>query len=191
MKLFIKFFIGFIKAKIYNLKAKKRIYIGRYTKVINGKRIKIGNNVSIRPDCFLCCDKESDIEIKDKVDIGARNRIISGKRIVIEESVQTGPNVFISDIDHKYDMVGIPIKEQGTIIKDGEGIKIGYGSWIGTNSVIIGNVTIGKGVAIGANSVVTKDLPDYCVAVGSPARIIKKYNQNTRKWEKVENSNVG
>lgn len=56
----------------------------------------------------------------------------------------------------------------------GQTVSIGDGSYIGINAVIVGNVKIGKHCVIGANSVVTKDVPDYCVAVGSPARVIKK-----------------
>lgn len=56
---------------------------------------------------------------------------------------------------------------------------IGHGSWLGTNVVIVGNVHIGYNCVIGANSVVTKDIPDYCVAVGAPVKIIKKYYRDT------------
>lgn len=52
-------------------------------------------------------------------------------------------------------------------------VLIGDGSYIGINTVIVGNVKIGKHCVIGANSVVTKDVPDYSVAVGIPARVIK------------------
>lgn len=52
-------------------------------------------------------------------------------------------------------------------------MSIGDGSYIGINTVIVGNVKIGKHCVIGANSVVTKDVPDYSVAVGIPARVIK------------------
>lgn len=57
-------------------------------------------------------------------------------------------------------------------------VSIGDGSYIGINTVIVGNVKIGKHCVIGANSVVTKDVPDYCVAVGSPVKIVKKYSIN-------------
>lgn len=123
--------------------------------------------------------------MKDGCDIGTRNRISAGRKIIFEEEVITGPNVFISDQDHRYEDINISIKNQGVIIKDGDGIRIGKGSWIGTNSVIIGNIEIGKGCVIGANSVVTKSIPDYSVAVGSPAKIIKKYNFKTKEWERV------
>ena len=50
--------------------------------------------------------------------------------------------------------------------------------------MIVGNVNIGKHCVVGANSVVTNDIPDYCVAVGSPAKIIKRFNFDTKLWER-------
>ena len=81
--------------------------------------------------------------------------------------------MYITDCDHEYRNVDIPIIDQG-IVQKGQKVSIGDGSYIGINAVIVGNVKIGKPCAIGANSVVTKDVPDYCVAVGSPAKVIKK-----------------
>ena len=66
------------------------------------------------------------------------------------------------------DLEGMPLS-----LQRGQKVSIGEGSYIGINTVIVGNVKIGKHCVIGANSVVTKDVPDYCVAVGSPARVIK------------------
>lgn len=59
------------------------------------------------------------------------------------------------------------------IVQKGQKVSIGEGFYIGINAVIVGNVKIGKHCVVGANSVGTKDVPDYCVAVGSPARVIK------------------
>ncbi|HEY0895880.1 MAG TPA: DapH/DapD/GlmU-related protein, partial [Sphingobacteriaceae bacterium] len=56
--------------------------------------------------------------------------------------------------------------------------------WVGANAVITPGVTIGKHVVIGAGSVVTHDIPDYSVAVGIPARVVKKYNFDLKSWEK-------
>lgn len=58
---------------------------------------------------------------------------------------------------------------------------IGEGSWIGENVCVIG-ASVGRHCVIGANAVVTKDIPDYSVAVGAPARVIKKYNFNRGAW---------
>ena len=82
------------------------------------------------------------------------------------------PNVYITDCDHEYRNIDIPVIDQG-IVQKGQKVLIGDGSYIGYNSVIVGTVKIGKHCVIGAKSVVTKDVPDYCVAVGSPARVIK------------------
>lgn len=56
---------------------------------------------------------------------------------------------------------------------------------IGKNVVIVGNVTIGKHCIIGANSVVNSNIPDYCVAVGNSAKVVKKYNFDKEEWEKT------
>ena len=80
--------------------------------------------------------------------------------------------MYITDCDHEYRNVYIPVIDQG-VVQKGQKVSIGEGSYIGINAVIVGNVKIGKHCVIGANSVVTKDISDYCVAVGSPARAIK------------------
>jgi len=84
---------------------------------------------------------------------------------------------------HEYKDITIPIKEQ-PIINAGK-VIIGEHSWIGENVCIIG-AKIGKHCVIGANSVVTKDIPDYSVAVGVPAKVIKKYSFEKNEWEKVD-----
>ena len=62
---------------------------------------------------------------------------------------------------------------------------IGDGTWIGTNVVRVGNIQIGKHCVIGANSVVTKDIPDYSVAAGIPAKVIKRYDFEEEEWVRV------
>jgi len=61
-------------------------------------------------------------------------------------------------------------------------VKIGEGSWIGESACIIG-ARVGKNCVIGANAVVTSDIPDYSVAVGVPAVVIKQFNQQVKKWD--------
>lgn len=62
-------------------------------------------------------------------------------------------------------------------------MQIGSETWIGIHAAIIGNVTIGKHCVIGANCVITHDIPSYSVVVGNPGKIIKRYNQESKKWE--------
>lgn len=114
--------------------------------------------------------------------IGHFNHIYATGEIIIGKNVLTADKVYISDNLHEYQNLTMPIMHQG--IKQLPKVKIGDGSWIGENVCVIG-ANIGINCVIGANSVVTKDIPDYCVAVGAPARIIKKYNITLQKWEKV------
>lgn len=105
-------------------------------------------------------------------EIGERCRISIANSLEIGEKVLLSPNVYITDCDHEYRNIKIPVIDQG-LVQRGQRVSIGEGSYIGINAVIVGNVKIGKHCVIGANSVVTKDVPDYCVAVGSPTRVIK------------------
>ncbi len=81
--------------------------------------------------------------------------------------------MYITDCDHEDRNVDVPVIDQG-IVQRNQKVSIGEGSYIGINAVIVGNVKIGKHCVIGANSVVTHNVPDYSVAVGSPAKVIKK-----------------
>lgn len=100
----------------------------------------------------------------------------------IHKSALLAEHVYISDNLHGYSNINVPIKDQPlTQLRD---VNIGEGSWIGENVCIIG-ASIGKNSVVGANSVVTHDIPDYCVAVGIPAKVIKKYNLDSCLWEKV------
>jgi acetyltransferase-like isoleucine patch superfamily enzyme len=84
--------------------------------------------------------------------------------------------VYITDQNHGYERIDIPISMQTQPEKM---VSIGDGSWIGAGSVILPGSEIGKHVAIGANSVVNGVIPDFSVAVGSPARVVKRYSQES------------
>lgn len=155
---------------------------------INGKkRIFIGDKVVIEYKTWLAAMpltgyNDCKLEIKDGVNIGHFNHIYATKSIIIEENVLTADRVYISDNLHRYDDINVPIKLQPIIQK--KEVVIGKGSWLGENVCVIG-AKIGKHCVIGANSVVTHDIPDYCVAVGSPAKIIKRYDFSTQTWKET------
>ena len=94
----------------------------------------------------------------------------------------TGPHVHITGFNHTFDDGDRDWNEQGLTFRP---VEIGEECLIGANSSICAGVRIGNRVQVGAGSVVTKDLPDACVAVGNPARVIKKYNPQTGIWERV------
>lgn len=118
-----------------------------------------------------------EVKIGNGSEIGERCRISIANSLKIGEKVLFSPNVYITDCDHEYRNPDIPVIDQG-IVQKGQKVSIGDGSYIGINVVIVGNVKIGKHCVIGANSVVTHDIPDYSVAVGCPARIIKKSRES-------------
>jgi acetyltransferase-like isoleucine patch superfamily enzyme len=90
--------------------------------------------------------------------------------------------VYITDQNHGYEDVTRPISQQS---QPELPVVIGDGSWLGHGAVVLPGVTIGKHVVIGANSVVTKDIPDFSVAVGSPAKVIRQYDE-THGWVNVD-----
>ena len=156
---------------------------------IDGKKyISIGDYVVVGEQSWLAAmpltdNEHPQLKIGNKCVLGHFNHIYATSEIVIEDSVLTADKVYISDTLHSYADLSKPIIEQP--IKQLKKIRIGEGSWIGENVCVIG-ASIGKHCTIGANAVVTKDIPDYCVAVGAPARVIKRYNMKTQKWEIVE-----
>ena len=160
-------------------------YIGVDVRFVNRGEIAIYGNVILRPSShFYTNTSKSIMEIHEGSEIGNHSTISSFNQIVIGKNVLTGPHVFISDHNHEYADPNIPVCKQGVRCKESDKIVIGEGTWIGTNAVIVGNVRIGKHCVIGANSVVTKDIPDFCVAAGIPAKIIKKYNSVLKMWKK-------
>jgi acetyltransferase-like isoleucine patch superfamily enzyme len=126
--------------------------------------------------------KKCELIIGDGTNIGNFNHIYATRSIIIGENVLTADKVYISDNLHGYEDINIPIIHQP--IKQIGNVVIGNGTWIGENVCVIG-VKIGKNCVIGANSVVTKDIPDYCVVVGSPSYIIKRFCQETNIWKKT------
>lgn len=125
-----------------------------------------GKNVNIEHGAFFGGGKE--IEIGDNSAIGLNARI-SGP-LFIGRDVMMGPDVSIYTQNHETENIHKPMRLQ-TAPK--EKVTIGDDCWIGANAVILPGVTIGKGVIIGAGAVVTKDVPDYAVVGGVPAKVIK------------------
>ena len=121
-----------------------------------------------------------DVIIGSNTIIGLGNVIIGP--VSIGNNVMFAQNIVVSGLNHGYEDVHIPPAFQKVNVKQ---ITIADDVWIGANSVITAGVTIGKHSVIGGGSVVTKDVPPYCIAVGNPAKIVKKYNAETLTWDKV------
>lgn len=167
-----------------------KYYIHPSCDVRNIHKMNINEGVVIQEGCWLNVAKinefDYNIEIGEGCNIGRRSIISSANKVILGEKVLLGPNVYISDCGHEYSDINIPIMDQG-IDNVTNTIEIGKGTWIGINCAVIGNVKIGKNCVIGANSVVNKNIPDYCVAVGSPVRVVKAYDIVRGEWVKVQN----
>jgi acetyltransferase-like isoleucine patch superfamily enzyme len=150
------------------------------TTIFNEQFIHVGANTLIGPDISLSagmvpgqeCITNPVVTIGDRCLIGRGSGIVGHFSIEIGNDVWTGHNVYITDQNHGYEDVTRPISQQS---QPERAVKIGDGSWLGYGSVVLPGVTIGEHCVIGANSVVTHDVPSFSVAVGVPARVIKKY----------------
>ncbi len=143
------------------------------------KNFAIGSN-SIIEDFATINNGVGDVIIGNNCGIGLSNVIIGP--VTLGNYVMLAQNIVISGLNHGYEDVTLPPRIQKVITKQ---IIINDDVWIGANCVVTAGVTIGKHAVIGAGSVVTRDIPEFCVAVGNPAKVIKKYNFETESWQKV------
>jgi len=128
---------------------------------------RAGGNINIEKGAYF--GDGSQIEIGDNSGIGVNCRACGP--IKIGDNVMMGPEVIILTISHKYDRLDVPMLEQGH--NSPEPVSIGDDVWIGTRAIILPGISIGKGAIIGAASIVTKDVPEYAVVCGNPAKVIK------------------
>ncbi|AJS57572.1 glycosyltransferase [Paenibacillus sp. IHBB 10380] len=164
-------------------------YVQEGGQFVYPEEVSIGSNVFIRAHYWFNIispgiGPSPKILIGDGCQCNLGLIISAVNHVELEANVLIGPNVYLSDTDHQYREVGIPIHSQG-ITTTTASIIIGEGAWVGANAVIVGNVTIGKGSVVSANSVVVRDVPDYCVVGGSPARLLKVYDPGSSEWVRV------
>lgn len=150
---------------------------------VDGGGVAIGANTIFQRGVWLYCQgvdgEEVSLSIGEGCAFGYNNHITAVGQVTIGNHVLTANNVYISDNLHDYEDVSVPIMHQRVRFK--REVEIGDGSWIGENACIIG-ARVGKNCVIGANAVVTSDIPDYSVAVGVPATVIKQFDPQSKKW---------
>lgn len=180
-KLFSKLYYLFNKRKFGSYSSHS--YILPPFRIDGMAGIYINEDVIIQEDCWIATDSIINsnpiLQIGKGCVIGRNNEIYATKSIVIEDNVLTADRVYISDNLHDYRNPDVPVINQP--IKQIKTVRIGEGSWIGIGVAVIG-AKIGKHCVIGANAVVTKDIPDYSIAVGIPAKVIKQYDWNKNEW---------
>lgn len=175
-RLWVKMLINPFKHK----RGKKSI-IRRRTRidVFPYNKFELGES-SVVEDFATVNNGVGDVLIGDRTIIGIGNVIIGP--VKIGNDVMFAQNIVASGLNHGYEDVTLPPSVQKVNTAQ---ITINDNVWIGANSIITAGVTIGKHAVIGGGSVVTKDIPEYTVAVGNPAKVVKKYNFELNKWERV------
>ena len=159
------------------------------TTVFNERYIRIGEHTMIGQHVALSagmvpgqeCITDPVVTIGDRCLIGRGSGIVGHFGIHIGNDVWTGHHVYITDQNHGYEDVTRPISGQSQPERE---VRIGDGSWLGYGTVVLPGAVIGRHVVIGANSVVTGTIPDYSVAVGAPARVVKRYVDGS--WVRVD-----
>jgi len=148
------------------------VSISTGTSIRNIKSIEIEKGVGIGPNCFID-STGGNIFIGQKSAFNESCHINSsvGGKIILGEKVIFGPKVLVRTANHNYSKANTSIQDSGHFFAD---IIIEDNCWIGGNSTILGGVKIGKGSVIGAGAVVTKNIPNNSIAVGVPAKVIKK-----------------
>lgn len=145
-------------------------------------RVRLGSNTFIARSSMLHPSPQQEIVLGEYATVQERG-LLTGN-VIIGRYCIIAPNFYASSGNHFFDIVPeMTIRDQDTLVfteheyshlRAGEPIVIEEDCWIGINVSVMGGVTIGKGSIVGANSVVTKDIPPYSVAVGSPAKVIKQ-----------------
>lgn len=118
-------------------------------------------------------DFEYDLKIGENSGIGIRSVI--PPMVTIGDNVMMGPDCHIFTAFHEYSRTDIPMIQQG--YSERKPVVIGNDVWIGIRTIIMPGVHIGNGVIIGAGAVVTKDVPDYAVVGGVPAKVLRFRNK--------------
>jgi acetyltransferase-like isoleucine patch superfamily enzyme len=157
--------------------------------LVNVRYASIGESVLIRSGArieLVVTDAAAPpkLRIGSRVNIEQNAHIVCGGSIEICDGVAIAGNVAIVDVEHPYEDVDDNVRIGERIRTRGNRVVIGQGAFIGFGAIILPNVTIGRNAVVGAGSVVTRDVPDYCVVAGNPARIVKRYNFERKSWER-------
>lgn len=182
--------IEWVKISFYKKKIGKNTFIDKTVRVLGYKNFSIGSNSCIGEGGVINVNNrnaggEEYIKIGNNCFIGKRNFFSQGAAIVVKDFCMTGMDCKFMSADHIFSDPLRPYISTGVTCD--KTITIGVNVWIGAGVSVLGNVNVGHGSIIGAGSLVTKDIPPFCLAVGVPAKIIKYYNFEVNKWLDVNN----
>ena len=179
--------VSFVFTKIFYRKAK----LITYPVYMRGKKnLEYGSNLSIGYGCRfdLINPQRKTLFIGENCEVGDYCHFVATNRVEIGDGFLCASKVFISDTEHGCYSGEVcsspnePPKERKLYSKP---VLIGKNVWIGDNVVVLAGSEIGDGCIIGANAVVNGVIEDRSIAVGTPARVIKRWNKENNKWERI------
>lgn len=161
-----------------------KVLIGDYCHLsgLSKNGLLIGENTSISNHCRIVCSTNMEdpgvgIKIGDNVGIGEFSSLGGSGGLYIGDNTIIAQYFSAHPENHIFDDINEPIRFQGA---KRDPIVIGSGCWIGAKVTVLAGVTIGNNCVIGAGAVVTTDIPDYTIAVGNPARVVKHLVKGTK-----------
>ena len=182
--------ISFVYTKIFYSKAR---LIRLPFDIRNSNSIVIGKGFTCgfgcRLEAYPLQADEKVLFFGDNIEINDYVHISAGKKVTIGNNVLIASKVFISDINHgnyNTDNQDSPLIAPNCRKLSTSPVVIKDNVWLGEGVCVMAGVTIGFGSIIGASSVVTKDIPDYSIAVGSPAKVVKEFNFEKNEWLAVK-----
>lgn len=156
---------------------------------ISYESVEVGDNVLIWDDSRIEAveshfdsDYKPMIVLGDGVTIQQRCHITAAGKLDIGSGSTVLFDVMITDIDHEYQNISMPVSQQPLLVAK---TTIGDNCFIGSGAKINAGTTLGKHCIVGSNAIVRGDFPDYCVIVGMPAKIVKRYDSTTKSWLKT------
>lgn len=169
----------------------KNSYIRRPSIIHQPEQLFIGDNVIIDPSCAVQCVNYAN-KVKPKIVLGNNvgfrrgTAVVAANDIVFEDNVSVARNVYISNANHTMEVDDDLCYGDQPV--EGGRILIKKGAWIGNGSTILGGHTelvIGEKSIVGAGSIVKKNVPDYTIVAGNPAKVIKQWDFELREWKRV------
>lgn len=155
--------------------------VGRYARMdlMPYNDFQIGDQCLIE-DFATINNAVGDVSIGDRTLVGLSSVVIGP--VTLGKDILLAQHVVLSGLNHNFEDVSAPIKDQGVSM---EPIVVEDGVWIGANAVITSGTRIGKNSVVAGGSVVTKDVPAFCVVAGNPARILKQYDPESEEWKSI------
>jgi acetyltransferase-like isoleucine patch superfamily enzyme len=173
----------------------KNSYVHRRCQIIGRSNVSIGTNTCISQNCWLNVNHRAKgvigIRIGSNCFIGRDNFFSSGRSIELADYCLTTLGCRFICSTHRADDPSRPYVTAHTT--DTDRIVVGPNCFFGVGATVLGNVSIGHGSIVGANSLVTCDIPPFSMAVGSPAKVIKRYSFTKATWihsEMLESSDL-